>query len=147
MERKMKAEYHLFVSTALASVFYVLTGSLWGSIFAFCAGFWIDLDHFFDFWLYKRKLTLTREFFTNYYHKSGKIYVPLHSIELLWLAYLIQVLSGSVVILGICVGMTVHMVMDLFGNRTLHPLAYFLSFRILNNFRAKHIAKDFGLQN
>lgn len=142
MEPKMKAEYHLFVSAALASVFYVLTGSLWGSIFAFCAGFFIDLDHFFDFWLYKRRITYTSEFFTLYYRKTGKLYLPLHSIELLWLAYLVQAMTGSVLILGICAGMTVHMIMDLFGNRMARPFTYFLSFRIFHGFKSKYLTWD-----
>jgi hypothetical protein len=136
----MKPEYHLFVSAALASGFYLFTGSVWGSILAFAGGFLIDIDHFFDFWLYKKRITYTSEFFTNHFQKSGHIIVIFHSIELLWLVYLAQVLTASPIVLGLAAGMTVHMLMDLFGNRDMHPLGYFFMFRYLKKFNAKKIA-------
>ena len=45
-------------------------------------------------------------------------------------------------ILGICAGMTVHMLMDLFGNRNSRPFMYFLTFRILHRFNAKNLTWD-----
>jgi len=130
----MRPEAHLFVSAALSSVFYLLTGSVEGAVAVFVGGFFIDLDHFLDFWIYKRRITYTSEFFSHYSLKMGKMYVLLHSVELLWLLCFAQVVTGSTALLGFCVGMTVHLVMDMLGNGK-NPMMYFMSYRIMNGFR------------
>jgi hypothetical protein len=129
----MQPEYHLFVSAGLASVFYLLTGSVTGSVAVFFGGFFIDFDHFIDFWMYKRKVTYTNEFFSKYHMRFGKVLIPLHSVELLWVMYMVQMLTGSVLLLGLCAGMAVHLVMDMFGNG-LNPFSYFLFYRLINRF-------------
>lgn len=134
----MQPEYHLFVSAGLASVFYLLTGSIAGSVAAFFGGFFIDLDHFIDFWLYKKKITYTNEFFSNYSKKTGKIYLIFHSVELLWLLYLVQLVTGSAILLGLCAGMAVHLAMDIIGNGV-NPLCYFLFYRALHGFRRERM--------
>ncbi len=138
----MKPEYHLFVSAALSSVFYLMTGSVEGSVASFVGGFLIDTDHFLDFWLYKKRITYTNEFFGKYYEKFGKVFIPLHSVELLWLAYLAQVLTGSVILLGLCAGMAVHLIMDIIGNKNVSPFTYFLFYRALNRFERARLRRN-----
>lgn len=137
----MKPEYHLFVSAALSSVFYLMTGSVAGSVASFLGGFFIDLDHFVDFWTYKRRITYSKEFFGKYFEKFGRVLIPLHSVELLWLIYLVQVATGSVILLGLCAGMAVHLVMDMIGNIDLNPFSYFLFYRIINRFSRPRLAR------
>jgi hypothetical protein len=137
----MSPEHHLFVSALLASLFYYFTSSIPGSILAFCGGFWIDLDHFIDFWLYKKRITYTKEFFTWYCLRSGKIYIIFHSLEL-WIVLLSSsLILKSLPLLGLSIGMGIHLLMDIFGNGA-RPEAYLLAYRILVGFSTEKMIKQ-----
>lgn len=64
-----------------------------------------------------------------------KVYLFLHSFEivlLLWLGLLF--LSRNMVLLGITIGYSHHLLLDLSSNKTTSPFTYFLLFRIYNKF-------------
>lgn len=129
---------HLIVSLILAGGIFYFTNSVPAAIWSFVAGFWIDIDHFFDFWLYKKKITFDIEFFHPYHKKFGRVYLIFHSWELLLLLMVWFYFNQSVVGLGIILGMTIHMMMDFFYN-PVRPLGFFLMFRIANSFKSKLI--------
>ncbi|OGM02435.1 hypothetical protein A3K72_02320 [Candidatus Woesearchaeota archaeon RBG_13_36_6] len=136
----MKPEYHLVASAFLGLVLLYFTKSPLAALMCFLSGFLlIDLDHFFDFWVYKKKITFSREFFEKYCEISGKIYIFFHSFELILLLWvLFAVFDIGIVGIGIIVGLLSHLVIDLLGNG-MHPLGYFLTYRVLKGFDFKHV--------
>ena len=127
----MKAKHHLIISLVLALLLYYFTQSLF-SFLTIVSGFIIDIDHLLDFWLYKHKITMTKEIFNGFHLRWDKAYVFLHSIELL-LLFLILSIIKPLWWLPISVGYTAHMVMDIVANGA--PLrAYFLTYRIAKHF-------------
>ncbi|MFH1398505.1 MAG: hypothetical protein ABIG95_00145 [Candidatus Woesearchaeota archaeon] len=132
----MYPEYHLVVSLILMVAYYYFTGSAFGSLAAFCGSFFIDIDHFFEFWDYKKRVVVNKEFFRNkYYKKKGKIYVVFHSYELIAAVFAIfWVLELAVVGTGIALGMGLHLLMDIINNGWSWK-EYFLVYRLHKGFR------------
>lgn len=133
----MRIKEHFLASSILAIVFYYFTRSLAGTTAAFLAGVLIDLDHLFDFWKSKPNHPFSIKEFLHpcgYMDKNQKIYVPLHSYELLILLWLFWSLNHSHFLLGIALGMTLHLILDDIGNK-LQTLSYFFSYRVWKKFR------------
>jgi len=136
----MMPQYHFTVSVTISLTFFIYTKSPTASLLCFLAGFMLDADHLIDFWMYKRKLTLSREIFQGFYEKWDKVPVLLHSIELLILIALLALLfpSVSLPLLGIAVGFISHLILD-FMSYELHPLSYFLIYRVTKRFDKRYI--------
>jgi hypothetical protein len=125
----------------LASIFLYFTRSPLAFLFCLSAGFLLDVDHILDFWLYKGKITFSREIFQEFYKNWDKIIVLLHSIELLiplWIfAY---VLREYLISFAISAGFILHLTLD-FLSYDLQPLSYFLIYRLLRRFHKEFICK------
>ncbi|MFH0869776.1 MAG: hypothetical protein V1866_01840, partial [archaeon] len=85
----MEPEIHLFVSAVLAAVVYLFTASIPAAVACFVGGFLIDLDHILEYWLYRRRISFTGEFFSLYPKKAGHLYLFLHSYELLLAVFIV----------------------------------------------------------
>ena len=135
-------QYHFIASLILASIFFYFTRSLLAFLLCFLAGFLPDVDHILDFWLYKRKITFSKEIFQEFYKRWDKVIVLLHSIELLiplWaFAYVSRYYLFS---LAITTGFVFHLALD-FLSYDLQPFSYFLIYRLLRRFRKKFICKE-----
>lgn len=132
---------HFAITVSLAVLFRVYTGGWIYPALAVCGGILIDLDHFFDYFRhYGFKLNIA-DFFGHTYLASGKMFVPLHSWELvvilwtlsLWVKWVIPVASG----------ITLHLMVDQFLSHRKDPLIYFITYRLyhrfeLNKLDAKH---------
>ena len=132
---------HILVSLLSMGIIYGVFRSLKLATLYFAAGIFIDLDHLIDYFLYFGLKFRLKYFFGSLYLRSGKVYIFLHSWELLiplwiWGLYAKQ----EILALAIMLGFVVHLLLDQ-RHRTI-PLAYFLSFRILNNFRLEKIAPE-----
>ena len=141
----MRLEYHVLVTSLLSIVFYLLTGSLLGSFLLLMTGIFIDLDHWIDFWLYKKSISLdVKEFFNHFYgHNFARIYLIFHSIELLPLIFLVgNIFIDRILVYGIATGFAVHMFLDCIGNG-FKISNYFLTYRIYRKFNLPcvHISK------
>ena len=128
---------HLAVSVAMAVYFYWLTGGWSWPVLAIIGGVLIDMDHFVDYFLHFGLNFNILGFFTHRHLASGKIYVLLHSWELviaLWL--------GSLAFLWItplAAGMTAHLLIDTFSRRKKSILFYSLFYRIGRGFSRETI--------
>jgi hypothetical protein len=128
---------HLVLSVALAVYFYWLTGGWVWPILAIIGGILIDTDHFIDYFLYCGPTLDLLGFFTHRHLASGKIYVVLHSWELVFLMWL-----GSLAVLWITplvAGMTVHLLVDTFSRRRKSILFYSLIYRAFHGFKREKI--------
>ncbi len=137
----MTPKQHVTVSVGCGVVLGMLMRS-WVAGAACCAaGVFVDLDHFFDFWLncgFSLRPAKLLDF--CYYGTSAKFYDILHGYEYIPLLILASLMPGwGVVGWGITVGYTVHLIGDQFYNNHLNPWTYFLSFRAYHRFEASRI--------
>ncbi len=140
----MIPKHHVIISAALGGITSYATQSVSSGVACFLAGTAIDVDHFYDYFRHYGFRFSTEAFYSDrYFVESGKSFVWLHSYELLpliWvLFYCLQLQQLGV---GVCVGFLSHLLCDQYSNG-LHPMAYFLSFRMSRNFRllrTKHVS-------
>lgn len=135
----MDPEVHLIGSVILSMVGFYFTESIPFALAIVVGGFLIDIDHFVDYWRFKGKITFGPEFFGDYNSKDGKVFVVLHSVELMPLIMLITGLLGLAQYgFAFVIGMCFHLVLDYLYNGV-HPLAYFFLYRLLLGFNARSI--------
>ena len=140
----MRPVKHLLSSAAVGGIFYLYSNSFFSSSICFLSGVLIDLDHFIDFYLnYKRWPLNLQEFCSNCLEfKFGRLYVFLHSLELIafvWL--LIIILKMNLIWVAVATGITLHIILDIAGNKV-EPFSYFLIYRFKKRFEAKLLFKD-----
>lgn len=141
----MKPLVHLVASSLISSFVYILYRSIGVSLIAFVAGIFIDLDYILDYLLnygFRHAWRNWRDFYSVCVEmRFEKVYLFLHSFELVILLWILVTClpyfyCGRTVNLyrALAIGVTQHLLLDFFSN-PVHPLAYFLWFRIANKFR------------
>jgi membrane-bound metal-dependent hydrolase YbcI (DUF457 family) len=64
-----------------------------------------------------------------------KIYLFLHSIELVVLFWLIVMFfRNNMLLLGVAIGYTQHLLLDNLNNKIISPFSYFLGYKVYHNF-------------
>ena len=132
----MRPTSHVIASTVTSAVFFTVTHSWEATLGCFLSGIFIDIDHHFDLWLYKKKILFDIK---HIYHfcekeKKGKLYLIFHSYELLAIFWLCLIgFRLSVLWWGLAVGLTVHIILDQMCN-TVTLFTYFLWYRIKKGF-------------
>ena len=144
---------HLSFSLLSAFILFWLFGSLWFFPFCLALGFFIDIDHWFDY-LYcffnlpdkkmvkKNLFSLSfhlKNFFNPSYYvlRNNMVFVPLHGWEYLpffWLA--LRMLGKGIGVIGLewsVLAYFFHLAWDQYTSSG-NPLAYFFSHRLKNNF-------------
>jgi hypothetical protein len=132
---------HIVTSAGIGLASYYRYRSRPAAIASFLAGWLIDLDHIFDYIrAHGLKLNWTR--FNEACHEkySGKLYLPLHSYELLALFFLLfRGPTRQPYRVGITVSILAHLLLDQKCNPSRKPLTYFLAHRIRKRFDAEKI--------
>lgn len=134
---------HVIASTATSAVFAAVTHSWAGTMVCFLSGILIDIDHYFDVWIYKKKILFHLRHIYDFCEKEkgGKHYFIFHSYELLavlWMCIIFFQLNW--IWRGIGIGLSVHLLLDQIGNMdNLRPMTYFLWYRAKNNFSKESI--------
>lgn len=101
-------------------------------------GFFIDIDHFFDYFYWTKGYFSLTQFFdpSLYVHGTGKVFVFLHGWEYLFLLYFIGK-KYSKKIPGLVYALTLpylgHLLIDQFSS-TRNTFGYFFICRLINNF-------------
>jgi len=134
---------HILISGGVTLVFSLWVKSTWALGACFLSGIFIDLDHHFDYLLEKKEIPLSYKKLVDFckYDHQSKLYLFLHSYELLLLLWLsITYFSLGAVWLGIAIGFTTHIICDEIVNPG-RPLSYFLIYRIKHNFNRKMFFK------
>jgi len=104
----------------------------------------IDVDHILDYYI-EHGITL-RIKHIYFWHKQRRfrfLLIFFHSFELLFLLWIIiSVFKLGIFWIAIAIGLTQHMILDIFGNKDIiYSYGYFLSFRIFKRFRKEDILK------
>ena len=130
---------HLVVAAAGACAIYLNSGSLlYASLFV-AGGILIDLDHLVDYFIYFKKGFDPKIFFGNHYLLSGKVYIFLHSWEVVFSIFILGFLLGSYSVLALASGLAIHVATDSIMRR--NALMYFLTFRLAKRFDMKLIMR------
>ena len=105
---------------------WAATKSPYSMLAATATGVAVDVDHLLEYYLWFVK------------GDNSRVFYLLHSYELLVPCILAGVLSGgNPVVIGVSAAFLGHLLTDQIAN-PMHPLAYFLTFRVINGFdRAK----------
>lgn len=131
---------HLIIAILISWFSYSKTGNIWLIFLSLFLSFAIDLDHLIDYWkAYGFNLNIKRAFVLNYFEKNGKVFVLLHSWELVGLIFLLsRFVTGQYqwFLVTTSLVMFIHILWDSFSYK-IYPQYYFLFWRALNNFKIK----------
>lgn len=124
---------HLMLTLILAVIFRAYTGGWMWPVLVIVGGVFIDIDHFFDYFLwYGLKFDLRNFFCHNAQHTSGKCYVVFHSWEIV---IFMGVFSSTVLwFTPLAIGMTIHLLIDYLINRHRSFSSFFLLYRWKHRF-------------
>ena len=140
----MRTMGHIVTSAGIGLASYARYKSPPAAIASFLAGWLIDLDHIVDY-VRAHGWTLNWQKFNEASHEnySGKLYLPLHSFELLALFFML--FRGAKLQpyrVGITVSVLAHLLLDQKYNPSRGPFTYFLTHRIRHRFDANLILKS-----
>ena len=121
---------HVAISVVTAAGFGFFTKSWAGGLACFLSGIFIDLDHVLDFIIFEKRLCKSLKELERFCEqRHGKIYLFLHSFELLLILWItVFYFHFEPIWLGIVFGLTVHMVADQIVN-PVNPWTYFILYR------------------
>ena len=136
----MKLHNHILASTTVGGISYYIFGSWQISVTVFLSGIFIDLDHILDYFLYEKKIKLDIK---DFFYKCealilNKVYLLLHSYELIIILAILAYFTNDYIVLGLLVGFGTHIMLDLAANKV-HFLGYSFIFRLINKFNSKKI--------
>ena len=140
----MRTFGHIVTSAGIGIASYYRYRSRPVAIASFLAGFLIDLDHIVDY-VRAHGWKLNWSAFNEASHEkySGKLYLPLHSYELLALFFMFfRGERRQPYRVGITLSILTHLLLDQKCNPDRRPLTYFLADRIRKGFQANLILKD-----
>lgn len=125
---------HFIVGSVLAVLFWRRFHK-WTAVFTiFAATFLLDLDHLFDYFYFTQNFRFWEYFGrVDFFTVSNKSFVPVHSWEMAILLGILGWVKRLPIVLAISLALMGHLVVDQLSY-TPNPLAYFLTFRALNNF-------------
>ena len=139
----MRTMGHIVTSAGIGLASYAKYKSPPAAIASFLAGWLIDLDHIVDY-IRAHGWKLNWQRFNEAAHEkySGKLYLPLHSFELLALFFMF--FRGARLQpyrVGITASILTHLLLDQKYNPSRSPYTYFLAHRIRHRFNASSILK------
>jgi hypothetical protein len=135
---------HLILSLLVGFIIWKISGNVYVLSAALMGGFFIDLDHFLDYFLaFGTKFNLTYFLKGYQFLKTDKIYVLFHSWELVILILFTSLLlfrsanlTVSMLLLSFSLSLFLHLFIDVFTNN-MQARSYFLMYRMNNNFELK----------
>lgn len=135
---------HIIYTLTISGAVYLVFKSLSTFFASLVAGILIDLDHILDYCL-QQGLTLKVKYiyFWCIEKRYKFLFLFFHSIELVFIIwFVINVFKLGIFWIAFAIGITQHMLLDIIYNRKLmHNYAYFLSYRMLKNFKKENLFK------
>lgn len=139
----MKPAQHVVISGGIGLVLAWWIQSAAAGLVCFLSGVFIDIDHYLDFYLAKKKFPRRYKELTDFCDRDnedrGKLRLIFHSYEflvVLWLA--VSYWHLNELWLGLAVGLSQHLVCDQMTN-PFRPLAYFWVYRLKYGFQKEYI--------
>ena len=139
----MRTSGHIAVSAVIGMSIYGVYGELGPAIGSFLVGTLIDLDHIIDYiYAHGKKWDWKKVNAAHHEKVSGKLYVPLHSYELIILYFFLTIdPSLTPWRVGVTISLLAHFLCDQFFNPNRKFSTYFLIHRIIHNFDTKKVLR------
>lgn len=126
---------HLIVAFLFSLIIYWKSASsLYAFLFMF-SNILIDLDHLIDYFIFFKSKFNLHDFLNSTYLKSGRVYIFLHSWEIIFLIFSFALLVKSEAWLIIALSFSVHLLVDNFQRQNI--FCYLLIYRIAKRFEVK----------
>ena len=140
----MRTSGHIAVSAVIGMSIYGVYGELGPAIGSFLVGTLIDLDHIIDYiYAHGKKWDWKKVNAAHHEKVSGKLYVPLHSYELIILYFFLTIdPSLTPWRVGVTISLLAHFLCDQFFNPNRKFSTYFLIHRIIHNFDTKKVLRQ-----
>lgn len=138
----MDLSAHFIVTFLLVILVYTWTASLVYAAAVILGGIFIDLDHLIDYALYFGARFDLQDFLGSSALASGKIYLFLHSWEIVLILFLMGLAARTAPLLALSLGMAGHLIVDQVQIK--NPRAYFLVYRMLKKFNVRIIFPEFS---
>jgi hypothetical protein len=137
----MRTVGHIITSAGVSLANYHRYRSPSAAVITFLVGWLIDLDHLVDYFAAHGKKISWFHFNEACHEKySGKLYLPLHSYELLALFFLLfRGGQRQPVRVGVTLSILTHLLLDQRCNPSRKPLTYFLAHRARHRFDAQKL--------
>lgn len=135
----MKPIYHFLLTIVPSLLVYQYFGLFYSSI-VLIMGVIPDIDHVLDYWYHLgiKPLEITDE----YYFETGKIYVLLHSFELIFVLFLVAYVINNNILFFAVFGLFLHVLFDSINFSIKNNedgkdkyLFYFFTYRYFKNFQ------------
>ncbi len=130
---------HVGIALALSFLVWQKSGSLIHALIVIGAGVLIDVDHFVDYFFAQRRFDLT-VFLSTTYIEHGKVYLLLHSWELIAFLFLLGFWLHSAGVFLCAFSLAVHVAVD--NVQRQKPLVYFFVYRLVNKFNVRKLFPD-----
>lgn len=139
----MRTVGHIITSAGVSLANYHRYRSLSAALITFFVGWLIDLDHIVDYVAAHGKKISWFHFNEACHEKySGKLYLPLHSYELLALFFLLfRGAQRQPLRVGVTLSILTHLLLDQRCNPSRKPLTYFLTHRVRHKFDAEKLLR------
>lgn len=144
----MRPVNHLMISTGVSFVLYGWLHSISCAFSCLFAGVLIDVDHVFDYFFSKKRMPFNYKELDDFCKNdiNGKISLVFHSYELVLILWIANTFFSNMVLLGITIGATVHLLCDAFSN-PLKFRSYLLSYRHYHKYDRKNFYVDGFYEN
>lgn len=135
---------HLFLTLLISVFIYLKFHSFILVLVCLLFGFFIDLDHLFDYFSYFGLKFRFEDFrdTRKYMDPSGKVFVPLHGWEFVLVFWILgRAIGYHGLPWAMSISYFIHLLWDNFSYEH-HPLTYFFTYRLLNKFASRSIKKN-----
>jgi hypothetical protein len=136
----MKLTSHIAISFSVSFGLYLVFQSYLLALSSFIFGIFIDLDHFFEYFIECGfNLNIKKFFHLAENYKFKKTFLFLHSWEFfLIFSAVVFVSSVNEILFGVFIGYAFHLIFDQFGNLS-KPLSYSFIYRWKKDFLTEKI--------
>lgn len=132
---------HFVVTSVCALLVYLMTKNMRYAVIFIATGLLVDLDHLIDYGLFFKHRFNLRAFLNCLYLKSGRIYLFMHSWELVCLILATSVFSGSLSLFVLTLSLALHMAIDNLQRKD--PMFYFFVYRAAKRFEAETLLPEY----
>lgn len=133
---------HLILAAVISFFIFEYSSNFKYIAIFLCGTLLIDLDHLLDYFFACGLHFSLRGFFGNIHLKSGKVYLLLHSWELVALIFVFGFSLSQNYALFLSFGMAVHLIVD--NLKRTNKLFYFLTYRIIKKFNVDELLPEAG---
>ncbi len=134
----MQPQRHIIASAFSGITIWIIGKNLPAGIILFLSGVLPDIDHVLEFVIHRgiRGISVKKvydAFSPEHELPFEKLYLFLHSIELVIFLWIVFVFAGNIYLMSFAAGYTLHMIMDIGGNN-LSGNFYFFIWRMYKRF-------------